>query len=134
MFELNQLYNMDCMTAMREIPDKFFELAICDPPYGIGIDGQKLIMNRVELLKDGTFHPTQKPVKLYEWLISRYAKEGDKILDTHAGSGACLIAAHRTQHEFLGFEIDADYFQKAAERIKAEQAQMTIFDFIGGAE
>lgn len=219
MFELNTLYNIDCMTAMREIPDKFFELAICDPPYGIGIDGQKLninkrnpkhtrkehtqknwddaippeeyfrelerisvnqilwggnyfvehltrgtkgwivwdkgqhgltmsdcelaytsfdvptrivVMNRVELLKDGTFHPTQKPVKLYEWVISKYAKEGDKILDTHAGSGACLIAAHRTRHEFLGFEIDADYFQKAAERIKAEQAQMTIFGFIGG--
>lgn len=46
MFELNQLYNMDCMTAMREIPDKFFELAICDPPYGIGIDGQKLNINK----------------------------------------------------------------------------------------
>ena len=89
-------------------------------------------MNRVELLKDGTFHPTQKPVKLYEWVISRYAKAGDKILDTHAGSGACLVAAHRTQHEFLGFEIDADYFKKAAERIETEQAQMTIFDFIGG--
>lgn len=46
MFELNRLYNMDCMTAMREIPDKFFELAICDPPYGIGIDGQKLNINK----------------------------------------------------------------------------------------
>ena len=46
MFELNQLYNIDCMTAMREIPDKFFELAICDPPYGIGIDGQKLNINK----------------------------------------------------------------------------------------
>ena len=86
----------------------------------------------MELLKDGTFHPTQKPVKLYDWVISRYAKEGDKILDTHAGSGACLIAAHRTRHEFLGFEIDADYFQKASERIEQEQAQMNLFDFIGG--
>lgn len=185
MFELNRLYNMDCMAAMQEIPDKFFELAICDPPYGIGIDGQKLninkknpkhtrkehirknwdaaippeeyfrelervsvnqviwggnyfvehltkviVMNRVELLKDGTFHPTQKPVKLYEWVISRYAKAGDKILDTHAGSGSCLVAAHRTQHDFLGFEIDADYYRKASERIEAEKAQMTIFDFM----
>lgn len=81
-----------------------------------------VVMNRAELLKDGTFHPTQKPVKLYEWVISRYAKEGDKIIDTHAGSGACLVAAHRTRHEFLGFEIDAEYFRKASERIKAEQA------------
>ena len=46
MFELNRLYNMDCMAAMQEIPDKFFELAICDPPYGIGIDGQKLNINK----------------------------------------------------------------------------------------
>lgn len=46
MFELNRIYNTDCMTAMREIPDKFFELAICDPPYGIGIDGQKLNINK----------------------------------------------------------------------------------------
>ena len=50
-----------------------------------------IVMNRVELLKDGTFHPTQKPVKLYEWVISRYAKAGDKILDTHAGSGVVLL-------------------------------------------
>ena len=46
MFELNKLYNRDCMEAMKEIPDKYFELAICDPPYGIGIDGQKLSINK----------------------------------------------------------------------------------------
>ena len=89
-------------------------------------------INRVELLKDGTFHPTQKPVKLYEWLIAEYAKPGDRIIDTHAGSGACLVACHRMRHEFIGFEIDTDYFAKADARIKAEQAQLSIFDFIEG--
>lgn len=89
-----------------------------------------VVMNRVELLKDGTFHPTQKPVKLYEWVIAHYANEGDKILDTHAGSGSCLVAAHRTQHDFVGFEINKNYFEKANERIKAEQAQMSIFEFM----
>lgn len=79
---------------------------------------------------ENRIHPTQKPVALYEWIINRYAKAGDKIIDTHAGSGACLVAAHRTRHEFLGFEIDAEYFRKASERIKAEQAQMSIFDFL----
>ena len=215
---LNKLYNVDCMEAMQQIPDKYFQLAITDPPYGIGMDGQKLkieknpkhsrkehaqkrwdagipgadyfrelerisdnqiiwggnyfvkylnhghkgwivwdkgqrgltmsdcelayssfdrptrivTINRVELLKDGTFHPTQKPVKLYEWLIAEYAKPGDRIIDTHAGSGACLVACHRMRHEFIGFEIDADYFAKADARIKAEQAQLSIFDFIEG--
>lgn len=89
-----------------------------------------IVMNRVELLKDGTFHPTQKPIRLYEQIISQYANTGDKILDTHAGSGSCLVAAHRTRHEFLGFEINKTYFEKAEQRIKTEQAQMSIFDFI----
>lgn len=215
-YSLNTLYNMDCMVAMKNIPDKYFQLAITDPPYGIGIDGQKLsinknpkhnrkahtqkawdkgipaeeyfrelerisenqiiwggnyfvehlrqghkgwiiwdkgqrgltmsdceiaytsfdrptrivTINRAELLKDGTFHPTQKPVKLYEWLLTNYAKQGDKIIDTHAGSGASLIACHRMRLEWLGFEIDTEYYKKADERIKAEQAQFSIFDYI----
>lgn len=216
---LNRLYNADCMEAMKQIPDKFFQLAITDPPYGIGIDGQKLsinknpkhnrkqhtkktwdsggipgadyfrelerisenqiiwggnyfvehlqqghkgwivwdkgqhgltmsdcelayttfdsptrivVINRVELLKDGTFHPTQKPVKLYEWVLSNYAAAGDRIIDTHAGSGASCVACHNLRFDWLAFEIDPDYFKKADERIKAVQAQMTIFDFLGG--
>lgn len=89
-----------------------------------------VVINRVELQKDFTFHPTQKPVKLYEWIIKNYTKEGDKILDTHAGSGACCVAAHRSRHEWLGFEIDKSYFDKANERIMQEQSQITIFDFL----
>lgn len=88
-------------------------------------------INRVELLKDGTFHPTQKPVKLYEWILAHYAKRGDRIIDTHAGSGASLVACHRLRFEFLGFEIDPEYYAKADERIKAEQSQLSIFDYIG---
>jgi len=217
MFELNRLYNLDCMEAMKEIPDKFFEVAITDPPYGIGIDGQRLninknpkhsrkahekkdwdkaipsaeylrelervsvnqiiwggnyfvehlrkgtkgwivwdkgqhglsmsdcelayttfqkptrivVINRAELQKDHTFHPTQKPIRLYEWVIQNYTAAGDKILDTHAGSGACLRAAYRTGHNFLGFEIEKDYFTKADERLRDEMAQMR-FDFLFG--
>lgn len=214
--QLNRLYNIDCMEAMRNIPDKYFQLAITDPPYGIGIDGQKIsinknpkhnrkehqrkgwdksipqeeyfrelervsvnqiiwggnyfvehlkeghkgwivwdkgqrgltmsdcelaytsfdkptrivTINRAELAKDGTIHPTQKPVKLYEWILKNYAQPGDRIIDTHAGSGASCIACHRMRHEWMAFEIDKDYYRKATERIQAEQAQLSIFDFI----
>lgn len=79
----------------------------------------------------GRFHPTQKPIELYEWIISNYAKDGDTILDTHVGSGSSLIACHRTRHKFVGFEKDEYYYQESKKRLEAEQAQMTIFDFIG---
>lgn len=81
--------------------------------------------------KDHTFHPTQKPIRLYEWIITNYAAAGDKILDTHAGSGACLRAAYRTGHDFLGFEIEKDYFTEADKRLREEMAQMR-FDFLFG--
>ena len=76
----------------------------------------------MELLKEGTIHPTQKPAKLYEWILKNYAKPGDRIIDTHAGSGSCPVACHRLQFEWLGIEIDEDYFTKADRRIQAERA------------
>jgi site-specific DNA-methyltransferase (adenine-specific) len=213
MLELNHLYNMDCMEGMKQFPDKYFELAIVDPPYGIGIDGQKesicknpkhnrklhekkdwdnsipnkeyfkelervsknqiiwganyfvkhlekgtkgwivwdkgqhgltmsdcelayssfdvptrvVVINRVELLKDGTIHPTQKPLKLYKWLLQNYAKQGDKILDTHVGSASSLIACYQMNFDYIGFEIDKEYFEKAQKRIADEMAQISLF-------
>ena len=205
---------MDCMEAMREMPDKAFELAIVDPPYGIGIDGQKssinknpkhnrkehirkawdsappheayfrelervsvnqiiwggnyfvpslqqgkkgwivwdkgqhgltmsdcelayssfdvptriINLNRVELLLEGTIHPTQKPIKLYEQLLLNYAKPGDKILDTHLGSGSSRIAAYNLGFDFVGYEIDTDYFNAQEKRFKKHTAQIRLFD------
>ena len=81
--------------------------------------------------KEFRIHPTQKPVKLYEWLLNKFAKPGDTILDTHVGSGSSLIACHNTNHRYIGFEIDETYYELAAERIKRETAQMNIFDFMG---
>lgn len=207
-------YNMDCMEAMRQMPDKAFDLAIVDPPYGIGIDGQKksinknpkhnrkehekkgwdtappdeayfrelervsknqviwggnyfvpmlsqghkgwlvwdkgqrgltmsdcelaytsfdtptrvFTLNRVELQIEGTIHPTQKPVKLYEWILTHYAKPGDKILDTHLGSGSSRIAAYNLGFDFVGYEIDKDYFEAQEERFKKHTAQVRLFD------
>ena len=71
-------------------------------------------------------HPTQKPVKLYNWLLKNYAKPGQKILDTHLGSGSHAIAAHYAGVHLTACEIDRDYFQAATERIERETAQLTM--------
>ena len=84
--------------------------------------------NRVILQQEGgTIHPTQKPVKLYEWLLDNYAKEGDKILDTHLGSGSIAIAWHNLGYDLTGYELDKEYYDNAIKRIKNHQAQTRIF-------
>ena len=191
----------DCMDLMRECADKAFDLAIVDPPYGIGISGnpvrqahkkkswdaaipdqsyfdelfrvsqnqiiwggnyfplpptQNLIVwdkqqpqkfslamcefawcsiqrpakmfRRSVLLENGKIHPTQKPVALYRWILENYAKPGDRILDTHLGSGSIAIACHYAGHHLTACEIDRDYYEAALQRIKRETAQMTLID------
>lgn len=202
----------DCMNLMKTLPDKAFELAIVDPPYGLErmkhgtaknnrtgfatgnwnnnkptqeyfnelfrvsknciiwgannftlpeseyfivwdkqqpIDSYadaelawtnckmpakvfrysvfKLMQDRKDDIK---IHPTQKPVALYEWLLQTYAKQGDKILDTHLGSGSSRIAAYNLGFDFVGCEIDEDYFKAQEERFKAHIAQQSLF--VGG--
>lgn len=73
--------------------------------------------------QDGRFHPTQKPVALYKWLLSNYAKPGDKILDTHVGSASSLIACYDMGFDYVGFEIDEEYYNKASKRLEEEMAQ-----------
>ena len=77
--------------------------------------------------KEHRIHPTQKPVKLYEWLLANYAKEGDRILDTHLGSGSSAIAAHYGGFDFVGCELDEDYFKAASARIDQETRQGDMF-------
>ena len=72
-------------------------------------------------------HPTQKPVKLYEWLLMNYAKEGDKILDTHLGSGSIAIACHNLKFDLTACELDKDYFDAGVKRLAQHQAQTTLF-------
>ncbi len=192
---ISETYNMDCMDYMRSVPKHFFDLAIVDPPYGIGRSsmgekkkwksynpkdwdnappdrkyfeelfrvsknqvifggnyftphlppsmgwivwdkGQKLTMSDGELIYTsfsralrivtvhrtkickygGYLHPTQKPVELYYWILSRYARPGDKILDTHLGSGASRLAAHALGLDFWGCEKDSEYFESQENR------------------
>ena len=72
-------------------------------------------------------HPTQKPVKLYEWLLDNYAKEGDRILDTHLGSGSIALACHNRGYSLDAYEIDEEYYNAATERLRVHQSQLTIF-------
>jgi len=72
-------------------------------------------------------HPTQKPTSLYEWIIMRYAKEGDKILDTHLGSGSIAIACHNLKFDLTACELDKEYFDSAMKRIKRHQQQIQMF-------
>ena len=203
-----KLHNKDCMVAMAGFSDNQFDLAIVDPPYGIGMAGgkwgnsktnfknfagndesipqpeyyeqlirvsknyivwggnymteylppkpcfivwdkvqpQEFTMAMAELAitsfdnpakifkqrivganKNGKIHPTQKPVKLYEWLLMNYAKEGDKILDTHLGSGSIAIACHNLGYDLTGYEIDTEYYEAAIKRLKQHQSQLRMF-------
>ena len=75
----------------------------------------------------GKIHPTQKPVKLYKWLLDNYANKGDKILDTHLGSGSIAIACHDYKFDLTACEIDTQYFEDATKRLKIAQMQTSLF-------
>ena len=77
--------------------------------------------------KEVRIHPTQKPVKLYEWLLMNYAKEGDKILDTHLGSGSIAIACHNLKYDLTACELDKDYYDAAKKRIYEHKQQIRMF-------
>lgn len=87
-----------------------------------------ITINRGVLVKQNTIHPTEKPVQLYSWLLQNYAKRGDKILDTHLGSGAICLAADSMGFEMTGIELDPEYYNAAKQRILYQQAQPRLFD------
>jgi len=202
------LYNADCMEIMKGFADNQFDLAIVDPPYGIGAENHagkkengwnqwekkgwdsktpdKTYFNelfrvsknqiiwggnymtdslypsmgwviwdkgqrdfsladgemawtsfnkamriwdysRAKNLSEKRIHPTQKPVALYKWILDKYAKQGQTILDTHLGSGSSAIAAHDYGYEFTGIELDSEYYEAAKKRISEHQRQLSMF-------
>lgn len=102
-----------------------FSLAMCELAW-TSFDKLAKIYNYYNP-KGGKIHPTQKPVKLYEWLLMNYAKQGDKILDTHLGSGSIAIACHNLGFDFKACELDPDYYEAALKRLKQHQSQLTMF-------
>ncbi len=121
-----------CFLIWRKLTiSEVFSMAMCEYAWTSFNDNAKMF----ECAPQGTpneprFHPTQKPVKLYSWVLSNYAKQGYKILDTHVGSGSSLIACHRQGLEYVGFEIDPEYYKAAFKRLETEKAQMNIFDLL----
>ena len=79
-------------------------------------------------LNEKRIHPTQKPIALYDWLLSKYAKPGDKILDTHVGSASSLIACHKNGFDYIGFEKDPYYYDLSSTRLEEYRSQITLWD------
>jgi site-specific DNA-methyltransferase (adenine-specific) len=86
----------------------------------------KMFRHSAYLDKANKIHPTQKPIGLYKWMLHNYAKPGDKILDTHLGSGSIAIACHYLGFELTACELDKDYFQAAVKRIQEQTKQLTL--------
>lgn len=86
-----------------------------------------ITINRVELLKDGTIHPTQKPLRLFQKCVAEYSNEGDLILDCFSGSGTTAIACHRLNRRFICIEKDKDYYEASVKRLEEEQKQLNLF-------
>jgi site-specific DNA-methyltransferase (adenine-specific) len=124
---IEYLYSTPCLIIwdkMQEFSGAVFETAWTS----FTSPSKAFRMSRVEAYcNQDKIHPTQKPVKLYEWLLMNYAKEGDKILDTHLGSGSIAIACHNLGFDLTACELDKDYYEAALKRIEQHQSQQRLF-------
>ena len=119
-----------CFLIWRKtnVPEKF-SMAMCEYAWTSFNENAKWFeMSAVG--QQGRFHPTQKPVELYKWILSNYAKDGDKILDTHVGSASSLIACEDMGFKYVGFEIDKEYYKLGMERLKKHKAQVSIMELM----
>ena len=109
---------------MQEFSTNEFELA------WTSFDGtcKQFNLSRVQAYAGSNkIHPTEKPIKLYKWLLENYTSEGDLILDTHLGSGSIAIACHQMKRKLIGYEIDAEYYQKACKRFEEQTRQTALW-------
>jgi len=110
----------------KEIPEGL-SFSDCEFAWTSFKGANKIFRYSTYLNKKEKFHPTQKPIELYKWILTNYAKEGDKILDTHLGSGSIAIACHDYGFDLTACELDAEYYQKAMQRITNHVAQQKLF-------
>jgi len=103
-----------------------FSLAMCEMAWTSYSKPAKIFTQSV-LKERNKIHPTQKPVQLYKWLLTNYANEGDRILDTHLGSGSIAIACHDLKFDLVGCEIDKEYYDSAIKRYNQHKSQLSIF-------
>lgn len=112
-----------------------FTMAMCEYAWTSFNENAKLFECAPQgSVNEPRFHPTQKPIPLYTWILNNYAKKGDKILDTHVGSASSLIACHKLGFQYVGFELDEDYFKLASARLEAVKSQPSIFELSEHAE
>ena len=118
----------------KGVPDNYTKSAgeIAYKSFGYGVDSVKIVwhgmLQQNMKNKEHRIHPTQKPVALYKWLLKNYAKEGDRILDTHLGSGSSRIAAYDMGFDFVCYEIDKDYYEAQEKRFKHHIQHQTLFE------
>jgi site-specific DNA-methyltransferase (adenine-specific) len=110
----------------KEIPEGL-SFADCEMAWTSFDKAPKIFRHSAYLDKANKFHPTQKPVKLYDWIFKNYAKPTDKILDTHLGSGSSRIAAYKSGLSFVGIELDKDYFEAQEKRFNTFKSQLRLF-------
>lgn len=110
----------------KKIPEGL-SFADCEMAWHSYKKAAKIFRYSAYLDKKHKFHPTQKPVALYKWLLKNYAKEGDKILDTHLGSGSIAIACHDMRFDLEAYELDADYYKDCMKRFNNHIAQTQLF-------
>ena len=117
----------------RKAPKGLSDCDIASHSFGVNmkiyhyISIGNVIGNKIDWNNEMRWHPCQKPIVLYEWILMNYAKEGSKILDTHLGSGSIAIACHNLGFDLTACELDKDYFDAAMKRLKQHQAQLTMF-------
>ena len=116
-----------CFIVWDKMQPENFSMAMAEFAWTSFNSPAKIFKKRVVGADNVRIHPTQKPVKLYEWLLMNYAKEGDKIIDTHLGSGSIAIACHNLGYDLTACELDKDYFDAAIKRLQQHQAQLTMF-------
>lgn len=118
-----------CFVVWRKPIPETFSMAMCEYAWTSFNANAKVFDHGSQgTPSDPRFHPTQKPVALYGWLLNQFAKPGDRILDTHLGSGSSAIAAHELGYEMLGIEIDPGYYAKARQRLINRQRQQLLFN------
>lgn len=122
---LDRLGNCKCFIIWDKKIAEGMSFAMCEMAWTSFNNGAKIY--KTTATQNNRIHPTQKPVKLYEWLLINYAKEGDKILDTHLGSGSIAIACHNLGFDLTACELDEEYFNAACKRIEHHTKQLRMF-------
>jgi len=125
-YMIEHLYPTPCFIVWDKKQPEQFSMAMCEFAWTSFTSPAKIYTKRVVGADNVRVHPTQKPVDLYKWLLHNYANEGDKILDTHLGSGSIAIACHDMGFDLTACELDKDYYEAAMKRLKLHQAQLTL--------